>query len=124
LVVQTSLLVDEYNVGAVREAWHVAARELGIRVITDDVHLKDAEGQHHELVAVIPDFGGKRGMAVLPKWEPSLGEIAAHHGFGYTVLSRSYESYDRALFEDTLNDWRWCGDGEPPPWYTGTPWTE
>jgi hypothetical protein len=92
--------------------------------VTEDCHLEDAEGQQHELVAVVPDFGARRGLAVLFEWNPSLAKIAARQGLGYTVLSGSYETYDRALFEDTLNDSQWRGDGVPPPWYTGSPWTE
>ena len=34
-----------------------------------------------------------------------------------------YETYDRKYFEATLNDWGWHGTGDPPPWYTGEPWS-
>ena len=57
------------------------------------------------------------GMAILPQWDPAAGDIAAARGYGFTVLSQSYEHYDRQLFEDTLNDWQWTGKGEPRPWY-------
>jgi hypothetical protein len=82
------------------------------------------EGRRSELVAIVREFGGETGMAVLNKWDPTLGELAKSQGFGYTVLGGSYETYERSLFEDTLNDWQWTGEGDPPPWYTGRPWTD
>ncbi len=109
---------------ALREAWKTAARDLGISVSTEDCWLVDDKGRRHELVAIVHDFGGRRGMAISDPTDRRLSELAAAHGFGYTCLSRSYESYDRDVFEDTLNDWRWTGEGEPPPWYTGEPWGE
>ncbi len=108
---------------AVRAAWRAASRELGVRVVSDR-QLHDPDGCQHDLVAVVLDFGGDEGMAILPEWDPSLAELAASQGFGYTVLGARYETFDRTLFEDTLNDWQWRGEGQPPPWYTGEPWTE
>lgn len=115
--------MDTSDVAAVRAAWEVASRELGIRVATDG-QLQDGDGRQRDLVAVVLDFGGDKGMAILPEWDPSLAELAASQGLGYTVLGASYETFDRGLFEDTLNDWRWRGKGQPPPWYTGEVWTE
>jgi hypothetical protein len=112
------------DVAAVRGAWQTASRELGVRVITSGCQLEDTQGHRHQLVAVVPDFGGEKGMAVLEEWDSSLAQLAASQGFGYTVLAASYEDYERALFEDTLNDWQWAGEGQPPPWYTGAPWTD
>lgn len=109
---------------ALREAWQTASRDLGVRVNTSDCYLRDPQGGQRKLVAVVPDFGGEKGMAILPEYDPSRARLATSQGFGYTVLSRSYERYDRPLFEDTLNDWQWTGEGQPPPWYTGAPWTE
>jgi hypothetical protein len=63
-------------------------------------------------------------MAILPEWDPAGAGLAAAQGYGFTVLGKSYEDYDRRLFEDTLNDWQWTGDRDPPPWYTGAPWSE
>jgi len=62
-------------------------------------------------------------MAIFGLTDQCLNDRAAAQGFGVTWLSRSYETYDRELFEDTLNDWQWTGEGEPPAWYTGEPWS-
>jgi len=48
--------------------------------------------------------------------------VAEEHGYFVSVVSTSYEDYDRELFVDTLNDWQWFGPGDPPEWYTGQPW--
>jgi hypothetical protein len=112
------------DVSSIRQAWQAAAQDLGIRVETSDCWLEqDGGGSRHELVAIVRDFGGENGMAILGASDPALRELAASHGFGFTVLGPSYNTYERRLFEDTLNDWQWTGEGEAPPWYTGRPWT-
>lgn len=98
---------------ALRAAWETAARDLGIQVSTDG-WLLDDEGNRHELAVIVRDFGGTRGMAIFEQADQHLNDLAAAQGFGYTSLGRSYETYDRSLFEETLNDWRWTGEGEPP----------
>jgi hypothetical protein len=109
---------------ALRAAWETAARDLGIEVSTEDCWLVDDEGRRHALVAIVHDFGGSRGMAIFEQTDQRLNDLAAIRGFGYTWLSRSYETYARDVFEDTLNDWQWTGEGAPPAWYTSEPWTE
>jgi hypothetical protein len=116
--------MERSDVTAMREALQTASRELGVRVITSGVHLKDTHGYRHQLIAVLPDFGGEKGMAVLDERDSSLPELAASQGLAYTVLGPTYEKYDRALSENTLNDWQWTGEGQPPAWYTGAPWTD
>jgi hypothetical protein len=105
--------MDASEVAAVRAAWEVASRELGIRVVSHR-QLKNGDGGERDLVAVVLDFGGDEGMAIRPEWDPSLAELAASQGFGYIVLGVTYEAFDRGLFEDTLNDWQWRGEGQPP----------
>jgi hypothetical protein len=112
----------ETDITAIRAAWLLAAQDLSIRVTVDDPLLVDDTGTRYPVVAIVHDFGGRRGMAVLLAYEAPLAEIAQSQGYGYTVLAPSYETYDRDLFVDTLNDWQWRGVGEPPPWYTGEPW--
>lgn len=107
------------EIGALRSAWSAAARVLGIRIQTKGCWLADRHGRRHELVAVVPDFGGENGMAILPAWDASLAELAVEQGYGCTVLAAGYETFDREAFEDALNDWQWTGDGDPPSWYTG-----
>jgi hypothetical protein len=92
-------VIDASDVAAVRAAWEVASRELGIRVVSDG-QLQDGDGRERDLVAVVLDFGGDEGMAILPEWDPSHAELAASRGFGYTVLGVSYETFDRGLMGD------------------------
>ena len=110
------------DVERVRSAWEEAASDLGVRVKTRGCWLEAESGNRSELVAIVPDFGGQHGMAILPEWDPASSKLATGRGYGFTVLGKSYEEYDRRLFEDTLNDWQWTGDGDPPAWYTGAPW--
>jgi hypothetical protein len=110
--------VDGHDVEAIRKAWREASVDLGIQVQTD-FWIEDLRSHRHELVGLVPEFGGTNGMAILQEWDPSLADLAALQGFGYTVLGGSYQEYDRRLFEDTLNDWQWTAEAEPPKWYTG-----
>jgi hypothetical protein len=94
-------------------SWLEAGEDLGVKV------------EEHGDAVVVREFGNSLGMLC------SLAEDGAAHksdakqlGMGYSLLGKSYVSYDRALFIDTLNDWGWYGQGDPPPWYTGEPWTE
>ena len=117
--------MDRIDTSACRQAWEVASDELGIRVQTRDCWLEQPEKNlRHELVAIICDFGGDNGMLVLEDWDPSVAEVARSQGYGYTVLGSDYETYNREIFEETLNDWQWTGQGDPPPRYTGIPWGE
>jgi hypothetical protein len=116
--------MERVDVKRIRSAWEDAASDLGIRVQTRDCWLEGEAGDRFELAAIVPDFGGQHGMAMLPKVDTTGSKLAAARGYGWTVLGKSYEEYDRQLFEDTLNDWQWTGDGDPPPWYTGAPWSD
>ena len=50
-------------------------------------------------------------------------EAADAVGMAVSFLSPTYEVYNRELFIDTLNDWGWRGETDPPAWYTGRPWS-
>ena len=116
--------MEPTDVERVRSAWETAASDLDVRVQIEACWLEGQSGERFELAAMVPDFGGKRGMAILREWDLTVSELARARGYGFTVLGKSYETYDRDLFEDTLNDWQWTGAGNPPPWYTGVPWSE
>jgi hypothetical protein len=109
---------------ALRAAWREAARDLEIRVSTEDSWLLDADGRRHAVVAVVHDFGNRRGTAIFgiedfSRAQMDASELPENEGLYSSWLGDSYETYDRELFVDTLNDWRWFGEGEPPSWYTG-----
>ena len=111
----------------VAAAWVQAADDLGVRVETGG-RLSDDEGRRYAFAAVVPDFGGPGGAAVLVDEPASVGMLtlrraASSHGVFMSFVSDEYETYDRDLFIGTLNDWQWHGQGDPPAWYTGAPWT-
>ena len=54
----------------------------------------------------------------------SIGERVEGDPFCSLLSDESYGQFDRELFVATLNDWGWFGDGQPPDWYEGTPWTQ
>ncbi len=54
----------------------------------------------------------------------SLRSTAEDQGMGWSALGPMYAVYDREEFIAALNDWGWTGQGTPPEWYTGEPWTD
>jgi hypothetical protein len=96
-------------------SWRDAADDLGIGVEEQD----DA--------VLVPQFCSKTGMLCAmrptPEGQRELQREAEAHGIGWSVLGASYLRYDRDHFIDMLNDWGWWGEGSPPPWYSGEPWT-
>lgn len=107
---------DPSRVAALQRAWEEAAKDLGIRVITDGAQMFDPFGEPHPLVAVLPDFGGK--MHIFEEFTPLLAGVIWERRQGFTTLFRAYEKYDRATFIEALNDWSWTGEGDPPSWYS------
>jgi hypothetical protein len=106
--------------GPAREAWRVGAEDLSIDVQTEDCWLDGPAGRRFEVLAFVLSFGRERGTVVLgSQHDPALSELAESQGFYWSKLSPSYATYDRSLFEHTLNDWGWAGTEPPPPWYTG-----
>ena len=114
--------MEPIDVEAARRAWAEASQELGIEVDTANAFLHDADEQV-EVVALVRGFGAATGTALLGAQHRHASDLAKAQGFFASILSRSYETYDRSFFEDTLNDWQWFGIGDPPDWYTGKPWS-
>ncbi len=104
-------------------AWLEAASDLGIRVIAPySLWLED--GTEVQFEAHIPDFGGPKGAIAMSESSEAT-DIAKRFGFWRSVLYDGYRRYDRKLFIDTLDDWRWFGPvDDAPSWYTGRPWTD
>ncbi|MGH9665213.1 MAG: hypothetical protein ACRD9L_12380, partial [Bryobacteraceae bacterium] len=104
----------------IADAWLKAAADLGIKVVAP-FKLSVANGEAHWFEAYVADFGGPKGT-VVGNLDHSLNDIRKKHGYYASNLSSSYETYDRKLFIDTLDDWGWFGEKEKqPPWYTGKP---
>ncbi len=112
--------------GGASTAWREAATDLGLSVVAPFT-LSDAGGQPlAECVALVRGFGSTNGVVLL---DPASGEdeVRAAESSDYFVSrinASAYSVYDRALFEDTLNDWGWFGSqADRPAWYTGHSWT-
>jgi hypothetical protein len=116
-----SLGVDNLDVEAARAAWERASRELGIDVQTVGACLNDGH-ETVEVVALVRDFGSEKGAVFVGSQHRAAYRLAEAQGWFPSMLARSYETYDRELFQDTLNDLQWFGAGDPPAWYTGASW--
>lgn len=112
------------NRALVAAAWRAASEDLGIRVEIG-WPLSGEDGRFHECVAFIPDFGTPAGTVVFVADDNSteVMALARERGLLHAELHDAYQRYDRGLFVETLDDWQWHGIGEPPGWYSGTPWT-
>ena len=100
-------------------AWAIAASDLGIRVTAPYVE-KGASGDAIEFVALVRDFGARRGTYVWYMPDP-LPTTRLRHSVPYFVSALNpalYEEYDRDRFIELLNQWGWTGQGAPPDWYT------
>jgi hypothetical protein len=108
---------------AVCDAWRTAGEKLGIRV--EAPAWVTLQGESVECAAFLPDFGSEHGTAAIPLSQERLhGEQVDGDPFCSLLSDESYGQFDRELFVATLNDWGWFGDGYPPDWYEGTPWTQ
>jgi hypothetical protein len=87
---------------------------------------RDFIAHGHRFVGLVRDFGGRRGTIVIADGEEldtSVLEQLAAEGYHLSVVTRSYEYFDEALFQDTLNDWGYRGDlSARPDWCTGKLW--
>jgi hypothetical protein len=74
--------MERVDVKRIRSAWEDAASDLGIRVQTRDCWLEGEAGDRFELAAIVPDFGGQHGMAMLPKVDTTGSKLAVARGYG------------------------------------------
>ena len=104
------------------DAWNQAAADLGIRV-TAPFSLVSKNGEEEVFEALVHDFGGPKGT-LTGKIHRDLTESRKREGYYASNLADSYRKYDRKLFQETLDDWRWFGDPDQrPSWYMGKPWS-
>lgn len=111
---------------AVVHAWRRAAADLDLDVKAPWTMATDADSA--ECLALVIGFGNGAGTVVALTTDPRAGALqvaASSKGLSLSLLdATSYGRYERELFVDTLNDWGWQGDGDPPDWYSGRPWGE
>jgi hypothetical protein len=110
-------------------AWSQAAADLQIRVDIPFTLVAD-EGEAEIYEGHVVDFGGPRGTVFGAiknehrKETDTIQDPRRNAGYYSADLSNSYCRYNRQLFIDTLNDWKWFGkEVEQPPWYTGKNWS-
>ena len=107
----------------ISRAWLTAGAELGIRVEAPAVVV--LRGALVECAAYLPDFGSANGAAAFARSaKPELAKRQDGDPFRSVLDDDFYGEFDRELFTATLDDWGWFGEGQPPAWYTGKPWTE
>jgi hypothetical protein len=105
------------------QAWLTAGIELGIRVEAPAQVI--IRGEAVECSAFLPDFGSVNGAAVFSLLGSiELPKTADPDPFCSLLNADQYENFDRNHFIDTLNDWGWFGNGDPPDWYSGAIWSE
>jgi len=109
----------------IANAWLEAGQELRIEVISP-FSIHTASGEVIEYIALVPQFGSANGMLLINDFDQDRIQAAQANGYGYSCLYlSSYGDYQREHFIDALNDWGWSeGQGNPPDWYTGEPWSD
>ena len=105
-------------------AWQEAAADLGLRLTAPFIVVDPGDGAVYEVLALLHDFGAARGTLIVASGDPTpVPPAKARRGYFFSKLEPAYAHYDRQLWLETLEDWRWCGAGDPPAWYTGqNPW--
>jgi hypothetical protein len=116
--------VDRQLNQEIMNAWQQAAADLGIRVAIPFILVAE-NGGSESYEAHIVDFGGPKGT-VIGRVDDDKGSWNRRRAAGFYVsdLAPTYRKYDRKLFMDTLNDWKWFGARhQQPAWYTGKTWS-
>jgi len=98
---------------ALAERWELAV-EAPFRVEVRDVSV--------DVPVLLRDFGGPRGMLLVPRFDlikPYADELV-EDGYGVSCLpeaSGRRELPDDDTLVQMLGDWGWYGSGAPPRWY-------
>lgn len=105
-------------------AWQEAADELGIQ-FTSPFALIPAGGPRQEHIGLVHQFGQRVGTLISVLGEPSErvspSDCASYY---WSILGPGYCTFDRKLFIDTLDDWKFFGpEAARPQWYSGKSWS-
>jgi hypothetical protein len=101
-------------------AWQAAATDLGIRF--DSPFGVAFRGRTTWCAGWLPGFGCPAGAVIVGRESPdAIFEAAAAAGYYTSALSPyHYETYQRELFMETLNDWGWFArPADAPAWFAG-----
>ena len=102
-----------------REQWRIVATALGFQFVAP-VSLPTADGTQWEFAALLPQFGGKRGMLIDSEHSAAAFKAATAAGYGIScMLAERRESIDPQSYVECLVDWGWVGPEAAPEWYTG-----
>ena len=106
------------------EAWKIVAKDLNIK-IQSPFYLTTKNDRKLKFDFLVDEFGSQKGIVIMRMSKMHGRKATGESGFAYSALSfRSYATYDRQLFIDTLNDWGCFGDfSKKPELYIGQPWT-
>ena len=98
------------------EQWQALSGALGIDV-TAPFSLSDPAGGTVEFDALVHNFGSRKGMVLLHKWDKAKATLAVAQGYGYSCMSlEGHLSSESA--KQVLRDWGWSGPQSLlPPWY-------
>lgn len=103
-----------------RDQWRAVASSLSIQFITP-FFLPLPDGSKWEFAALLPQFGGERGILI--GVEHSAAAFAQARACGYGVCSMLGEHHHLPVLAENyiecLSDWGWVGQGPVPEWYTG-----
>lgn len=96
-------------------AWKRIAAELKLRI---EAPFRFAfENRTYECVALLPDFGSKRGMLIRSNVaDASFMRDAEASGFGFSHVDVSHHANELRSAIEMLSDWGFNGSGEAPEW--------
>lgn|GEM_PF-677525 len=111
---------DVIAAGAAARAWREAASDLGVRL--ESPFAMHHGGTTYWCAGWLPDFGGSKGVIIACRHAHD-DIFDASEALGYYASGLNpyyYETYDRRIFSETLNDWGWFGDpSAAPAWFSG-----
>jgi hypothetical protein len=98
------------------DRWHALASRLAFKVTTP-VTLQ-LEGENVTFTALLPQFGGKKGMIADPDWEMLSRHRGAlmNLGYGYSTVGLGGEPLDQNA-KAMLRDWGWSASEPRPCWW-------
>jgi len=102
-----------------RSQWLSAAKHLGLRV-GGPISIPLPSGDSYEFSVLVSDFGTPLGTLIHSEHHREAFKAAIEAGYATSIYTPSAsEDVDAVLYSyvECLNDWGWCGQGDPPAWY-------
>ena len=93
---------------ALIESWKEAATDLGL-VIEFPFYLRNEQEEMVEFGFLVKSFGSSSGTIVITIDQDIRDKTILDSDFFISALGAGYLKYDRHLFIETLNDWRYFG---------------